>query len=487
MTKSKTVKWIGLAFLGTIACLAFAVPTLGGAGAPEDYPEYGLTSIFRDDFPFIIPKGLPSQVSLPPPRRGCGVKLLCTGYDAHEARLRALKDSRRSVRVQTYIFTGDEAGKDMARRLRRKRRLGLDVRLIVDAYTKFKAADRRVYADLELNGVEVMGFEPIYLLGKAVGKPLSVEDVNMRFHEKYWVVDDVVAFMGGTNVANEYFRYGDAPEDQWRDQDVMLTGQVVADVARAFDENYEYFKERRERRLPTNRFADWARLWWKISKDSPIPLDDLVRPLEIDPSSEEMDDDSAAVRFIRHRPRMGEDYIYQAYLHLLGAAEESIIIENAYFVPNRALINTLIEARERDVRVVVITNSEATNDVSGMQPLSRYVYLPLIEAGVEVYEWRGLPGNVGSGSLHAKCAVIDGRVSVVGSFNLDPRSVKLNSESVALIDSEKVASSLASYIENSDLPDSDRIGLEKAREWRNPKKAGDQLKLMFGMTLEDWY
>lgn len=471
------------AFLLAAACLLAASVMASGPGEADRYfPASGPRSIFRDDFTFFDP-GRVSTVSAPPTRFGCGVKLLCRGEESFKWRIEMLKKARNSIRVQTYIFTGDEIGKEVADRLIRKRRHGLEVKLIVDAYTKFKLSDRRVYADLELKGVTVMGFEPVYLLGVVNDSVLNVDDVNRRFHEKYWVIDDEVAFLGGTNIANEYARYGDDPHDKWRDQDVLLTGPVVADVARAFDDNYEYFRERRASRLPVNRPSLWSSLWWKVSGTTPPPVDPEAVSAPIVPA--ELSGDSVPVRFVRCRPRYHEDYLYQAYLHLFRTARESIIVENAYFVPNRPLIEALTEARRRGVEVTVITNCETTNDVSGMQPLTRYSYLPLIENGVAVYEWQG--DHPGFGSLHSKFAVIDGQVAVIGSFNLDPRSIYLNSEDAVFIDSAKTARELINFVDSVDIPNSKRISLEQAKEWHRPAGIGDQFKLIFGIALEDWY
>ena len=465
-----------------VSAALFAMLLMAAGTDATDYPESGLLSIFHPGYEFFSHTDM-DPVSVPPPREDCGVMLLTEGEDSFEWRIRTLKRARESIRIQTYIFTADELGKRVADRLKRKRRHGVKVQLIVDAYTKFKTADRRMYADLELKGVSVMGYEPVYLLGTINDRILQVDEVNMRFHEKYWVIDDEVSFLGGTNIANEYGRWGTDPNDMWRDQDVLLTGEVVDDVARAFDQNYEYFLKRRLDRLLVNRPAFWAKLWWEVSDTKPPPVGPDGQPLP--KLTQGTETEPATVRFVRSRPRHQEDYVYQAYLHLLREAKETILIENAYFVPNRPILDALIEARQRGVEVIVITNSETTNDVSGMQPLTRYSYQPLMEEGVVIYEWQG--DHRGFGSLHSKFMVVDGKVSVIGSFNLDPRSIYLNSENVVLIHSEKVAKDLTAYVDRHDIENSERITMEEAREWREPSDIRDQFKLMFGIALEDWY
>jgi cardiolipin synthase len=120
-----------------------------------------------------------------------------------------------------------------------------------------------------------------------------------------------------------------------------------------------------------------------------------------------------------------------------------------------------------------------------MHPLVRHSYYPLIKAGVKVYEWQGIVK--GHGSLHSKFAVIDDRICIIGSYNLDPRSKILNSEDAVLIYSEKAAFELATFVIEEDIPRSKLISLEKAKEWRNPKDLGRQFQLLFALALEDWW
>jgi len=469
----------------TVAFIVYAASGTGAEndGANAEFPASGLRSIFRPDYQFFSTKGWVSQESAPPARPGCGVKLFCRLEDSFAWRYKVLESSRESIRIQTYIFSADDTGKRVAGILKDKFDQGVDVRLIIDAYTKFKTPDQMLYLDLEYYGIPVIGFEPLWLLGVVNDSMFNVDDVNKRFHEKYWVIDEEVAFLGGTNIADEYARYGDDPANKWRDQDLLLTGPVVDDVVRAFEDNYDKLRRRRENRYKINQVAWHTRVWRKVTGKKLPDLSGEGAAADIEVG--DMTDMSAPVRFIRSRPRYYEDYIYQAYLHLIRNAEKSILIENAYFVPNRPLISSLKEAAERGVKITVITNSEETNDVSGMQPLSRYSYLPLMEAGVEIYEWQG--DHPGHGSLHSKFAVFDEQVCLIGSFNLDPRSIYLNSENVVLIDSKKVAAGLLDFVNDCDLPVSKGIDIDKAKEWHDPKNVSDKFKLQFGIALEEWY
>jgi len=468
--------------------LFFATFLFTAIVAADEYAQYlqcGLKAIFRSDFPFVTQLGEVAGYSVPPTRLGNSVKLLTTGESRLKWRLELADRARKSLRIQTYIFSADEAGKIIAERLKKRRAEGLEIKLTIDTYTKFRPADRKMFNGLELSGILITGFEPWYLLGVAENRIFNFRDINMRYHEKYWIVDDSMAIVGGSNIANGYFRYGDSPDAMWRDQDVLLTGPVVQDIGMAFEDNRAYFMQRRQERFWFNKATFFRKPWWMLTNSEPPKLAGNPNDTAAPPPREELDDLDAPVRFVRHRPRYKEDYIFQAYCYLIDNAREHIIIENAYFVPNRAIITSLMKAAKRGVKVIIITNSEKTNDVKLMQPLCRYSYLPLMNYGVEIYEWQG--DHPGHGTMHSKFAVFDGKVSVVGSCNLDPRSFDINSENVVLIDSEKIAKKLAETVLSEDLPNCRKIRIEEAAKWLNPRRNSERFRLKFGKTMESWY
>lgn len=464
-------------------CLELKNPDIKSPPLLEEGPE----AIFRADFPFDISAKTPNADSvIPPTRHGCNILTLKSGEQDFKTRYKLIKKASDSVAIQTYIFSNDPAGRKVAKLLRKKSRKGMNVRLIIDAYTKFSPSDRLLYFDLERAGVNVAGFEPIYFMGVTEKSYFKIEEVNRRFHEKYLIVDDCVAMIGGRNIADEYASWDGEPENMWRDQDVVLTGPVVQDIRNAFEENFGFLIDREDTR-PFLINPPWWKNAWNILTGRVVEEAES-RGLRKTPDELDFLEFTAfevPVRFLRSRPRFDETYIYQAYMYLISAARDSVLIENAYFVPDKALIEALCAAAQRGVKVTIITNSEATNDVFQMQPLTRYSYLPLIKAGAEIYEWQGIVS--GHGSLHSKFAVIDGRISIVGSFNLDPRSKFLNSEDAVVIHSEAVALDLTSYVMQVDMAQSERVGIEKAKEWRNPSDLENRFKLIFSLALEDWW
>jgi putative cardiolipin synthase len=126
----------------------------------------------------------------------------------------------------------------------------------------------------------------------------------------------------------------------------------------------------------------------------------------------------------------------------------------------------LIAAARRGVEVTVITNSKATNDIPMVNDAGRIAYQPLMEAGVHVYEWHA--ERHGEGTIHAKLAVFDEAVAIVGSYNLDPRSLALNSEDIVVIEDAALASELHGRVMETDLRFADEVTEAQAEAWSDP-------------------
>lgn len=425
-------------------------------------------AIFRSDFPFQLSPQTPDlSTVIPPARPGCSVKLLPAGDANFSFKYYLLENARQSIRLQTYILYKDPVGEKTVKIVKEQNTKGVEIKLIADCYTKILPKDRLFYSRIRRSGLDLLGFEPLYFtVNGSPNRVIDGDEVNMRFHEKYWIVDDDVAITGGTNIAAEYADYEDIPRLMWRDQDVVLTGTVVKDISRAFDENYAYFWNKRANRIDLFNPEFFRQQRQKNKKpgegaEKPGPSGEAARPPAIKVSG--FTDENVLVRFVRHRPRLKETYIHQAYIHLFTTAKKRILIENSYILLDDSQFQALAEAAQRGVEVTIVTSSKRTNDVSMMTPLTRRSYLALMQAGIKIYEWQGIvPGR---GALHSKYAVFDDDISVVGSFNLDPRSTFLNSEDIVIIKSRKVAEELARYTEEIDIKQSRLITMEQAKKW----------------------
>ena len=462
------------------------------------------------------------------------IALLPNGEISFSLRIKTIMEADTSIRIQALTFKGDESGLYIAEILKYKKAQGLDVRVIVDALSNQDYQTKKMYFDLQQHGILVEGYEILgleWLNEISMGSsdlPARFADPNKRFHEKMWIVDGEtdhgIAIVGGLNIGNEYFRIDFSnPSRYWRDQDVIIRGTVVKDIVAVFDRNNAYFQDLKKSRGIADADLYWdatkgildelgnrdltkglfnafgklkliydtdAHLKQRVAYMAELPFQPLYRP--------------ARCRFFQNRPRFDESYITQAYLKLIQDAKKEILIANAYFVATAPMIEAIKDAARRCVRVVIITNSPETNDLPDITIVGRSHYAELLEvnreaavkkcpdgtAGVEIWEWQGRKAETverRQGTMHSKYAVFDGTVSLVGSFNLDPRSERLNSETVIICESKPLAGQLTDFFRKSDLSFSKRITMEAAKAYEASSGTAYRLRKQFGKLLEDYF
>lgn len=347
------------------------------------------------------------------------VSLLLDGHNSFAERDRLIDGAKHSIHLQTFIFTDDDTGWDLARRLAAKAKEGVQVRVLYDAMGSLRAGEE-IFELMKQAGVEVRAYAP------PLEDPLSL---NARWHEKHLIVDGEVSIEGGMNIADEYrlggsgklvFSRGEIGSEPWRDVDMKLEGPAVHDAQRAFLRN-------------------WAEL------GPPVPDEErasLFPPPTVEPPGPK-------VRVVQHRPHQdGGENTNELYLQCIRSARKSITIENAYFLPPEEIREELKRAAARGVDVRIMTNSYESNDIGFVSEAARYFYDELLAAGVKIYEKQG-------GTLHSKTASFDGEYSIVGSCNLNGRSKGRDSECVLSTDDPRIARELEQRFDS---------GLEQTKE-----------------------
>ena len=449
----------------------------------------------------------------------CDVAVLAGGEDSFAVRMATLKAATRSIRIQALVFKGDESGLRIAEVLKQKKAEGLDVRVIVDAFSNPWLQTQWLFFDLKQHGIEVEGYEALALQWlnelpiPSLVPHADPQDPNRRFHEKMWIIDGetdhAVAVTGGLNIGNEYFRVDPRdPDSFWRDQDVIVRGSVVGDMVAAFDRNFDYFVGIKEAKglLNTNLYWDATRK--VLDRTGKVPVHYSTDPERVsnvaalearDPVLEFR---PAACRFFQSRPRFGESYIQQAYLKLVERARSEVLIANAYFVPTPAMSTALKDAADRCVAVRLISNSPETNDLPEISMVGRGHYKDLLaanesdkvrsctsgDAGIRIWEWTGQAAGEPErtqGTMHSKFAVIDGQRALVGSYNLDPRSERLNSETALVFEQPELAARLRRAFLDNDLRYSREVTRDQAAEFADPEDVVYRFRKTIGHLFQD--
>jgi cardiolipin synthase len=325
---------------------------------------------------------------------GNAVSLLVDGPHTYEAIFEAVAAARYYIDFETYIFEDDELGRRVAEKLIEAHRRGVEVNLLVDAIGA-RATNESFFDWLRAQGIRLVIYNPI---GRMEGR--NPESPNQRDHRKIVVVDGALAFTGGINVSEAYSSSaGSAGRARnakgtrgWRDTHLRIRGPAVVELQRLFMRT------------------------WNDQGGPPLAAKH--------DNAQARRDGPHLVRIVASGDDDNETAIYRMYLAAIGAAQRSIHITMAYFVPDRTIIEALMAAARRGVDVQLVL--PGFSDFWVVFHAGRAHYAELLDAGVIIHERR-------DALLHAKTAVIDGVWSTVGSANLDSRSFQLNLEVNAVV------------------------------------------------------
>ncbi len=401
-----------------------------------------------------------------------GFSLLSHGREAFIVRL-ALGDlAERSLDLQYYVWDGDTTGRIIVDRVMKAADRGVRVRLLVDD-PYYKASDSVIAALDAHPNVEIRLFNPLTSRSwSALDFIVDFGRVNRRMHNKLMVADNAAAIVGGRNIGDIY--YGVNTTANFRDLDVLAVGPVVHDLSRVFD---QYWNSRST--VPIAAIVDRAygaadldairvRLREEIAAvDYPYPIDQDLD--ELAARRAEIRDKLvwAPGRIIADDPETvarGEesDDVAEFIRGRVTRLKAEMLAESPYFVlPARAQA-TVKALHERNVRVRVLTNSLASNDMLPAHSGYAKTRRRLLENGMELYElradtdafrpgWSLLSGR-SPAALHTKAMVFDREAVFIGSFNLDPRSAVINTEAGLYIESPELAERLTAYMATGVAP-----------------------------------
>jgi len=398
-----------------------------------------------------------------------GAYPLSDGMEALAARVVLARAAEKSLDLQYYIWHADIAGRILLKELLDAADRGVRVRLLLDDLG-VAAADDEGFLLLDSHpNVHVSLFNPIALRNsRTIGLLANPLRLNQRMHNKSMTADNQVTVVGGRNIGNEYFSLDELVN--FADMDVLAMGPVVDQVSDAFDifwnsEAAFPIRAFHENGRSAEQFARARRELEAFVAQHGDPYYDAMRatPLGIDAGQSEVDPYWGEITALYDLPEkvLGQetDLLLQQLGSLIGKVQQDILIISPYFVPGKEGTAALIAVKQRGARVRVFTNSLAATDVAAVHAGYKKSRRDLLEGGVELYEMKPkLSGDGGAqqklsfsgssgASLHAKMFVFDRQRVFVGSMNLDPRSVEINTEIGLLIDSPELASSLLDRFE----------------------------------------
>ena len=445
------------------ASLCVALIVAGCAAGPIDYEREYSEAIHGTEETLLGREVAEFQAAHP---GMSGFYPLSRGMDALGARLQLMDQAERTIDAQYFLMKPDDAGRIFAGKMLEAADRGVRVRFLLDDI--FTSVDDIPLLLLDSHpNIEVRLFNPISRRGfyylNYIG---NFKRANRRMHNKSFIVDNQMGVIGGRNIAAEYFELEQHTE--FVDFDMLMVGPVAADVSVTFDRFWNH-----ELSVPMEAFADRH-----TQEELQETLKEVTAALEAagesiyarainskfirDVQDERVDLFPASADVITDDPekllnRKSGEYqiLVNALTDALVNASSEVIIVTPYLIPGKGGHELVRALTAKGVRVVILTNSLAsTNHIAVHGGYSRH-RKPLLQAGAEIYEVRvnaasaiDVDGEaaVESLTLHTKGILIDRKLTFIGSLNIDPRSVDINTEMGVIIESSELASQLAERV-----------------------------------------
>jgi cardiolipin synthase A/B len=319
--------------------------------------------------------------------QGNKIAALQNGDEIFPAMLAAIRAAKSTINFETYIYWSGRTGEEFARALGERARAGVKVHLMLDWLGSEKMSSQ-LLGDMRDAGVEIQRYHALhwYSLGK----------LNNRTHRKVLIVDGTTGFTGGVGIADEWAGHAQDP-DHWRDIHFQIEGPVVAQFQAAFLDNWI---------KTTGRVLNGNTYFPQLAAAGELKM-----------------------HMFMSSPAGGSESMRLMYLMAITAAEQSIDIEAAYFIPDDLMVRELIKARSRGVRIRLLLPDKHI-DSETVRVATKRAWGPLLNSGVEIHEYDPT-------MLHCKMLIFDHYMVSVGSTNFDMRSFELNDEaSLNIYDAE---------------------------------------------------
>jgi putative cardiolipin synthase len=402
-----------------------------------------------------------------------GFVIIPDGHNAFTTRIAMTELAVKALDLQYFIWEADATGKLLAERLVRSAERGVRVRILLDDLD-LENRDKMLAALDAHPNIEIRIFNPFaHRANHLLDVFTNFERVNHRMHNKLFVMDNAVAIVGGRNIGDQYFEVNQ--QVNFRDMDVVAGGPVVREASRIFDHfwNSSWAVPVRAEvdRVFTKDDLHKAveALQESIAKEPfpyPYPLNKDVASMKAHLGSllesfiwapgQMVFDDPDEINTYGRTKTMTEEF----YRHTESLKSE-LLIEVPYHVLRERGVATAKRLREQGVRIRLLTNSLASNDMLAAHAGHAERRKELVAAGVELYEFRADPpvkkrtiylSGPSRATLHNKVMVFDRETVFIGSFNLDPRSEDINTEAGLYIKSPELAARMVAHMDEGVLP-----------------------------------
>ena len=456
-----------MGWLYPVALTVLVLLVSGCASLPTDYPR-AESAAFQEHEATVMGEEFAAAAAKHPGESG--FVIIRYGHNAFTSRIAMTRLAEKTLDAQYYIWEPDETGRILADALVRAADRGVRVRLLVDDMS-IAGRDAAVASLNAHPNIEIRIFNPFASRSNSMFDFITdFGRVNHRMHNKILVMDNSFAIVGGRNIGDHYFAVN--PDSNFRDLDIAAAGPIVREISNVFDRFWN---------------GDWA-VPMEALVDRPYTDEDLQQtvtnlrnmiaegsyPYSVDDDITELAGKLTAIkenliwapgRIVWDDPSSIEaegeaGVMVEALFKKLQSLQHELTIESAYFVVGDRGVEAVQQLVDRGVKVRILTNSLASNDVVAAHAGHAEYRKQLLKAGAEIYEIRPDSGVIrknwsgdSNAGLHTKALVFDRESVFIGSFNLDPRSANINTEAGLYVKSPELAAQVLAYMDEGVRPE----------------------------------
>ncbi|OGR29646.1 MAG: hypothetical protein A2139_02730 [Desulfobacca sp. RBG_16_60_12] len=476
----------------------------GCATIPYDYPRPVSSALYRPEGTALGQKIQARAVNHP---GASGFYLLPTGIDAFAARARLIDKAEKTLDLQYYMFHDDLTGKFLFDRIIAAADRGVRVRLLLDDWhltkkTDFLIATLALHPNIEVRVFNPFGTQRSSVLARPLKMAFGPNRLRGRMHNKAFIVDNSVAIVGGRNIGDEYF--GASSEANFYDMDIIVLGPITRQVSAIFDDYWncvlsvpinalisirptadDLRSVRRDLATQRERLQK-STYGLKVQESNLLKRIDAGTVLIVWGQAQVLSDDP--LKCVNADDPKRSAKMTQELKGIIEKTRSEVLMVSPYLVPGEAGVQLVKQMRDRGVTIKIITNSFVSTDVPVAQMGYMHYRQDLLRLGVELYEMKPTLvhlqqergqfggdvlrffnsffqggssliqrsasliqisgsslqfGGSSRGALHAKTFILDRQTVFVGSFNFDPRSMRLDTQNGVVIRSPELANQTA--------------------------------------------
>ncbi|AFI03875.1 phospholipase D family protein [Helicobacter cetorum] len=399
--------------------------------------------------------------------------LLEDGFDALLHRVGLIRMSQKSIDIQTYIYRNDLSSQVIAKELLNAANRGVKVRILIDDNGLDSDFSDIMLLNFHKN-IEVKIFNPYYIRNKALRyfeMLTDYERIKKRMHNKLFIVDNIAVIMGGRNIGDNYF--DNDLDTNFLDLDALFLGGVALNAKKSFETYWDFYRSVPisllgiHKKLKNNakeiaKFHKSIPLSYEDKQEFENKIEDFIKRFQTYQynlyygEANFLADSPTKVDapLMKKKPTTSSHSPIQlAFEKALENASDSVSIASSYFIPSKKIIQTFKTQIAKGMDIEILTNSLSSTDAIVVYGAWERYRNKLVKMGADVYEIRNnflnrqIKGRFSTKhSLHSKTIVFDDNLTLLGSFNIDPRSADINTESAVLFHNQEFAKRVRSLI-----------------------------------------